>query len=291
TILRPLNCLMSMIAVFIGGLLVADIQTLLYTSPIYVAMFAAFVITGSGNVINDFVDVESDKVNARNRPIVAGKLSRNSVFVYSVILFVAGVISTLLINNLYLLAIALVNSILLVIYSYHLQNKVLLGNLVVSYLVGSTFLFGGVVFGNMLLPLLLMLLAMMSNVAREIVKDLEDLEGDRKSFLKRVVTKVKKAAERFDVVGGKAKLKYEKKISIAAQTSLLLAIAISPVPYLIGLLGLSYVILVIITDLIFIYCIYLMAKASKTEHYTRISKRIKIGMFFGLLAFVVGILI
>jgi len=267
------------------------LTTLIFTPIIYVAMIAAFLITGAGNVINDCVDVDSDKMNASGRPIVCGLITGKKARNYSLLLFGIGILLTVLMANTYMFVIAVINAVLLVFYSYHLQNKILLGNLVVSYLVGSTFLFGGAAMGNLLLPLLLMLLAMLANIAREIVKDLEDLEGDRKSFLKRLVSGVKRVVERFELVDGKPKLKYSRrKAVITAQISLLLAILVSPVPYLINLMGMSYVVLVIITDLIFIWCIYLLIKASKTKDYKRISRRIKLGMLFGLLAFIVGIL-
>lgn len=292
-ILRPLNCIMSAIAVFVGGLLVADFFTLITAPIIYVAMFTALVITGAGNVINDYYDVDSDKVNTRGRPIASGKMSRKNGLYYAVFLFLIGIVSTVLVNNIYLFTIAVINSALLILYSYNLQNKILLGNIVVSYLVGSTFLFGGAAFGNLVLPLLLMLLAMLANISREIVKDLEDLEGDRKNFLKRLVSGVKKKlAERFEVVDGKTQLKYGKRnLTIAAQLSLLIAVLLSPIPYLINLLGLSYVILVVITDLIFLYTIYLLSKAGKKKDYKNISNKIKFGMLFGLLAFIIGILV
>lgn len=292
TILRPLNCFMSIIAVFIGALLVSDIQTIVFSSSFYIAMFAAFVITGAGNVINDYIDIDSDKINARNRPMASGKISKQSGLYYVIFLFVVGIASTLFADNFYLLGIALFNSILLILYAFYFQNKILIGNIVVSYLVGSTFLFGGAAFGNLVLPLFLMLLAMLSNITREIVKDLEDLEGDRKGFLKRLVLNVKeKIAERFEIVGGETRLKYSrKKATVTGQVALLLVIILSPIPYMINLLGLSYLILVLITDIIFIYCIVLMSKASKKKQYRKISKRIKLGMFFGLLAFVAGIL-
>ena len=67
-IIRPLNGLMSIIAVFIGGLVVAGTSVFL-TIDIYFAMLAAFLISGAGNAINDYVDVDADKVNKPKRPM------------------------------------------------------------------------------------------------------------------------------------------------------------------------------------------------------------------------------
>lgn len=284
---------MSIFAVFIGGLLVSDITLLVTTTPIYIAMIAAFLITGAGNVINDYYDIDSDKANRRNRPLATDRISKSAGLWFSIILFLIGITLALTLNTIYPLIIAAFNSFLLIIYARSLQNKTLLGNLAVSYLVGSTFLFGGAAMGNMTLPFIFFVLAMLANVAREIVKDLEDLEGDTKSFLKRASSKVKdKLAERFKITRDGTKLKYsERKAKSTAQIALVGAILVSPVPYLIGLVGLSYIGIVWITDILFLYIIYRIPKAKKKKDYSKLSKKIKIGMFIGLLAFIIGALV
>ncbi|UCD07637.1 MAG: UbiA family prenyltransferase [Candidatus Aenigmatarchaeota archaeon] len=192
TLIRPVNAFMSVVAVLIGGLLVAGKNPALLSNPypLTLVLIAVFLITGAGNAINDYIDVESDKVNKPKRPIPSGRVSRRSALAFSIVLFAVGIILTLFVNWACIL-IAVINSILLVIYSYSLQDRILLGNIVIGYLVGSTFLFGGAALGNLLLPGLLMLLAGLSTISREIVKDLEDIEGDRKSFLKKLASGVK----------------------------------------------------------------------------------------------------
>jgi len=200
-LMRPLNCLMTAVSVFIGGLIVSPVLGIFAAERIWTAMIAAFLISGAGNAINDYVDVEADRINKPKRPIPSGRVSRSSALTFSVLLFIIGIFLAGIINYV-TFGIAVINSLLLIVYSTHLQNKMLLGNVTVSYLVASGFLFGGAALNNLLLPLLLALLAGLSNMAREIVKDLEDIEGDKKSFLKRIAKKAIKAvapsiAERF----------------------------------------------------------------------------------------------
>ncbi|MCK4496623.1 MAG: UbiA family prenyltransferase, partial [Candidatus Aenigmarchaeota archaeon] len=144
TLMRPVNAFMSVIAVLIGGLLVAGNNPTLFSNlyPLGFALLAVFLITGAGNAINDYIDVESDKLNKPKRPIPSGRISRRKALAFSVVLFAIGILFTLFINWACIL-IAVINSILLVVYSYSLQDKILLGNIVIGYLVGSTFLFGG----------------------------------------------------------------------------------------------------------------------------------------------------
>jgi geranylgeranylglycerol-phosphate geranylgeranyltransferase len=295
-LMRPLNCLMTAISVFIGGLIVSPVLGIFIAEKIWLAMIAAFLISAAGNAINDYVDIEADKINKPARPIPSGRVSKRGALGFSVILFLIGIFLAGIINYV-TFAIAIVNSLLLIIYSTHLQNKMLLGNVTISYLVASGFLFGGAALNNIILPVLLALLAGLSNMAREIVKDLEDLEGDKKSFLKRIAKKAIKAvapsiAERFGFDGKTAKLKHSTKtLSTLAVLFLILAIIISPLPFIWGILGISYLIMLILADLVFLVAAVMAAKATRTKHYHRASKMIKLGMFLGLVSFIVGALI
>jgi geranylgeranylglycerol-phosphate geranylgeranyltransferase len=138
-----------------------------------------------------------------------------------------------------------------------------------------------------------MMLSGFANLAREIVKDLEDLEGDRKSFLKRLVDKATVSiGERFGITSRGVRLKRGKHgLLVLATVSLIIAIIISPTPYLMGIFGISYLIVLIPTDLIFLYAAVSIMRAGKRRKFSRISKQIKIGMFLGLLAFIAGALL
>ena len=291
TLMRPVNAFMSVIAVLIGGLLVAGNNPTLFSNlyPLGFALLAVFLITGAGNAINDYIDVESDKLNKPKRPIPSGRISRRKALAFSVVLFAIGILFTLFINWACIL-IAVINSILLVVYSYSLQDKILLGNIVIGYLVGSTFLFGGAALGNLLLPGLLMLLAGLSTISREIVKDLEDIEGDRKNFLKRLTSGVKMRLSRF--VGKKeAGLALDKgRAKAAAGIFMLLAIIISPLPYTLGILGFTYLVILVPTDLVFLSSIIILAKGKGKKKFSRVSRIIKIGMLLALIAFIFGVL-
>jgi len=294
--MRPLNCLMTAIAVFIGGLIVSPVLGIFAAERIWLAMLAAFLVAGGGNAINDYVDVEADKINRPSRPIPSGRASKTGALAFSVILFIIGILLAGTINWV-TFAIAIINSLLLVVYSTHLQNKMLMGNIAISYLVGSSFLFGGAALNNIVLPLMLVLLAGLANMAREIAKDMEDIKGDRKSFLKRIANKAiakvaPSIAERFGFDGKTARLKYSTNtLSTLAVVSLLLAIIASPLPYAFSILGMSYLMVLIFADITFFIAAVMVAKASAKRHYHRASKAIKLGMLLGMIAFIVGALV
>jgi geranylgeranylglycerol-phosphate geranylgeranyltransferase len=291
TLMRPLNGLMALIAVLIGGLLVAGKNPSLLSNPypFVLSLVAVFLITGAGNAVNDFFDVDSDRVNRPKRPIPSGRVSRRKALGFSIVLFAAGILLTLPVNWACIL-IAVVNSVLLVVYSYSLQDRILLGNVVIGYLVGSTFLFGGAAFGNLLLPGLLMLLSGLSTVSREIAKDLEDLEGDRKGFLKKLASGLKVKLSRFAGIEGPEARFSVKRAKAAAAVFMLLAIAISPLPYVLGVLSLAYIAVLVPTDLVFLSSVVLLGTGKDRKNYSRVSNTIKIGMFLALIAFISGVL-
>jgi len=283
-LIRPLNCAMAAVGVLIGGFLVVKTVTF----PILLAFATAFLITGAGNSINDFFDVESDKINRPNRPIPAGRLSKRCAVLLTLALFAIGILVSATINWLCFL-FAVGNSLLLVVYSFNLQTKMLLGNMAVAYLVFSTFIFGGAAVNNLVLPLMLALLAGLATFSREIVKDLEDLEGDRRSFIKSIASKMKESfADRFRVHPWGIKLRYKTVYAILiASFSLWMAVVISSLPYIWELLGLSYLLVLIPTDAVLILASYILIRR---RLYKSVSKMIKIGMVMGLFAFMAGVL-
>ncbi len=288
--MRPGNCLMASLAVTAGFILVSRSVSAFLIPEMYIAVISAFLITAAGNAINDYTDVSSDKINRPSKPIPSGRLSRNSTLIFSVILFLMGIALSFFLPRL-AFYIAVFNSMILILYSFYLQGKVFISNISVSYLVASTFLFGGAAAGNISLASWLALLAFLPNTAREIVKDIEDMEGDRMSISavkKMVMEGLKKIA--FGSKGKSIAARYSEKASkIAAMASLLIGILISPIPFLSGLLGMGYLPFLLLADISFAYSAYRISKARKKKDYSAISRNIKMGMLLGLLAFMAGI--
>ena len=294
-LMRPLNCLMTAAGVFVGGLLIAgkNISILFSAAPLFLAMISALLIAGAGNAINDYCDVDADRVNRPGRPIPSGRISRRTALIFSVALFLTGILISGFINWVTFI-IAIINAVLLVIYSYSFQNKVLVGNLSISYLVGSSFLFGGAAMGNIILPLWLLLLAGLANMFREIVKDIDDMEGDKAGFLKQLTVKVRRRvvpiSERFGIGKSGLELKYGHNLPSIAAAFLVLTILVSPGPFVAGVLGMSYLVMLVPTNIVFLGAIAMLFFGRSRKKYARASTLVKVGMALGLLAFVAGVL-
>jgi geranylgeranylglycerol-phosphate geranylgeranyltransferase len=178
SITRPVNSLAAGLAAIVAYLIATG--TIIPETLLLFAVVA--LITAAGNVINDYFDVEIDRVNRPDRPIPSGQVSLPAARAYATTLFLAGVLVCLLTNAL-CIAIAVFNSLLLIAYAAKLKRTPLLGNIAVSFLAGSMFLFGGALGGiagiYQVLPFSVMTFFAM--LARELVKDAEDIEGDRAS--------------------------------------------------------------------------------------------------------------
>lgn len=174
-IIRPVNALVAGIAVLLG-VLVAGVGL---TPVMLLLVLAVFCITGAGNAVNDYCDREIDAINRPERPIPSGAVSIRGAVLYSAVLFLSGIICAAFVHP-FCFGFACVNSILLVAYAARLKGVPLAGNLVVSYLAGSIFLFGGAAGGldGIFLNLSLAGIVFFPMMAREILKDAEDIEGD-----------------------------------------------------------------------------------------------------------------
>ncbi|WP_048180527.1 geranylgeranylglycerol-phosphate geranylgeranyltransferase [Methanosarcina sp. MTP4] len=278
-LMRYGNCLMAGFAAVIGTLIAFNILTsdpLSSYQPgafpfldVVLVFLVVFFVSGAGNAINDFFDIKIDSINRPERPIPSGRVGAKEALYFSYFLFALGTVLAFSINPA-CGSIALFNSLLLIFYAKTLKSTPLFGNLSIGCLTGSTFLFGASVFGIRGLEVLfvLFLLAALAITAREIVKDIEDMEGDRQEGADTLPLRIgaKKAGYLAVLIG-------------------FLAVLLSPLPYFMSILGMRYLYLVFLADLGFLLAIYqLLVKDSPTKS----SKMFKIAMLFALIAFVAG---
>ncbi len=172
---------MAAVGVLIGngivsGSLFAGAETVL---P---AMLAAFLITAFGNVFNDISDRGIDAVVHPERPLPSGRISLRSAQMFAALLLGFGLVQAWTAGQAPLLAFAAANSLLLVAYDLRLKRWPLAGNVAVAALVASTFLFGALPAapwsGGGRALALVMAMVFLTNLARELLKDIEDAHGD-----------------------------------------------------------------------------------------------------------------
>jgi len=257
-IIRPITSIMAGLAVIIGLILSGAQIPILF---LY-AFLAVFFLSGAGMVINDYYDLEIDKINAPHRPLPSGRISKKNALFYSIFLFMTGIFFSALLN-IYCLILALFNTFLEILYSRNLKKFFLLGNVMVSWFAASIFLFGAFVTFDFRIIGLISLLTFLITMGREIYKCIEDTRGDRKMGL-----------DTLPIAIGVDSAKDIARGFIAS------AILISPLPYVLGFLNISYLIVVSIGSILLLYALY--------QNSTKITMIIKIAMFIALSAFLFG---
>ena len=270
---RPLNGVIVFISVFLGAFLAkGSISTLI---NVVIAAIAAFLLSSAGNAFNDFYDVETDRINKPSRPIPSGQVKRRSALMLAVVLFAIGTGLGLLINWLAFI-VACVVSGLLVFYTIKLRQLSLTGNMVIGLLTGLAFIWGGIAVETRhavsLRAVIPAVFAFLFTSGREIVKDIQDIRGDKAAGLLSLSVK-----------WGQRKAMYASFIFLA------LVILISPFPYLLGTYSLYYLICVVLgVDLVLIYCMTILLTGLTKQNAARVANLMKFDIFIGLGAIYLG---
>lgn len=250
-------------------------------------ILSTLCIAAAGNIINDIYDVETDLVNRPSKVIIGKKISEKTAYTLFITLNVIGVLIGFYLSHLVgksgFFAIFVIISALLYVYASYLKQMLLLGNIVISVLVGLSILIVGVfelmpaitaqnqatqlTFFKILFDYALF--AFLINLTREIIKDLEDVDGDYKSGMNTL------------------------PIAIGRDRASKVAFAVSLMPLLGSIyyvstylykyeLFIGYFSVLIIVPLLYIAFKSFQAKTKK--HYRHISTMLKLVMLFGMLS-------
>lgn len=285
-LMRLEHGVMIAIAILIGSLIALEGQGLPPFDKFILTFFTALFLEASTFALNDYYDLEIDKKNKRtDRPLVRGDLSPKTALYLFGILFPLGIICSYFVN-LSCFIIALITALLAILYDAKMKKIKLLGNFYIAYVMAIPFIFGGaaVVAKNTLFfeihpaIYIIALIAFLTGSGREIMKDVMDFEGDK-------------------VKGVKSFPKYigPRASNILAAFFYLIAIALSFLPFFmerfeIYFLNYSYLVLVFITDTMLLSTsIHLIVR--KKPHLKIYRKFTLIAIFFGLLAFLVPVLL
>ena len=262
---RPVNAIAAGALTLIGAYIAGNI--VIHPLNAGLATAATVFAVGAGNAINDYFDREIDRINAPERPIPRGVVSPRSALVFSIVCF-AIAIGLALTLPLLAVGIASINLVALVAYTELFKGLPGAGNVVVAYLGGSTFLFGGAAMASADLTTVatLAVLAALSTLTREIIKDVEDITGDRQQNLNTLPI----------AIGERASL-------LIALACIITAVIASPYPSLLGPFGVVYLAVVLPADVIM-----LVASVEGFRDPTAAQSHIKYGMFLAAAAFIVG---
>ena len=179
--------------------LIADTNLPIIDVHFVMILFASILIAAGGYIINDYFDVNIDEVNKPGSLVIDKIVSRRWAILWHFIFSVAGVLLTVFAvagkNQFYLVFANLGTVALLWFYSARLKKSFFLGNLTISILVAWTILimflskmnvsaaFGmesGYQIRLFRLTILYAVFAFIATLIRELIKDVEDMPGDRR---------------------------------------------------------------------------------------------------------------
>jgi geranylgeranylglycerol-phosphate geranylgeranyltransferase len=267
-LIRPLNVSIASLTVgaaaVLGGARAGDWDILVLGM-----LTGAFVAAGA-NAINDYFDHEIDRINRPDRPIPRGQVSRRDALIVWGAASIGG-ISVNIFLHLGALAIVAGSLVLLYWYSAYWKRTPVVGNLVVALMTGMAFIYGGAVAGDVRRTVIPAVFAALINLAREIIKDVEDMEGDRH---------------------GKARtypILYGKRSALVLTTAVLLVLCASLwVPVVVGAYGLRYSLLVLPVNAALLVVVAMIWRDSSPTNLRSQSALLKGTMVLGLIAVFAG---
>ena len=184
------------------------VQPILYNShqtynvslPYFIfILLSSVLITGGGNIINDYFDQNIDQINKPHKTIVGKIINRRWVLLWHLLFSLTGILLGFEVsrktNILWIAPMNLLCVLLLFIYSIALKRRFLLGNLLISLLTAwvifiisiaelrtADTLKAGSFINQKIFKLSVIYggFAFIITLIREVIKDLEDIAGDRK---------------------------------------------------------------------------------------------------------------
>ncbi len=296
-ILRPINLLIVFLTLILFQYVIyANTDHNLYNLSFFLICAVALIITGSGNLINDIFDVQIDQYNQEKHKLIPQQISIKAAWQWYLILLTLGFLLSIIVavqlDKTPWIFLYPLSCLCLYFYSSHLKMKFGIGNFLIATFCAVLpwvlwIAFKGEYMSNetkilqqaQIFQLLSCYSALMffSTFYREIIKDIEDIEGDRHF-----------QASTIPIVLG---IKNAKLISIGLLS--LLAIAVLVYLFILGhhrsSLDLLYFLLFILLPLI--YLVTQTFKAQLKTDFHKLSQQAKLFMLSGIFFLVFHIII
>jgi len=244
-------------------------------------LLITFFITSSGYIINDIFDLKSDKINKKELVIGNYISARNAIvwyYLFSSIAIILAIYLLYLTKNFYLFVIFLSSIYLLWWYSKKYKHSFIIGNFIVSLLTSLCVFNVFLVSSNnskksFTLILIFSVFSFLVTFAREIIKDLEDVEGDKLMNSQNIASILN--------------ITQSKQIVIGILTLVIFLILIGCYHLSNEISMLRPISIFVYSSLLFVISLFSVFKVSKSEEkedYSYISSLLKLIMFLGVLS-------
>lgn len=272
-LIRFFNCLLAGLGVIIGARM-----TWLYPvsyAPVMAAL-AAFLVCAAGNIVNDWFDIDIDRINRPDRVLVRGGLSRPFALTLAISASLAalGIAFTINYDTLAMVAAAI---LIIFFYNFKLKRIPILGNSIVALSAALTFITGGLAVDREMTfylpgPLVAAAFAFLLHLIRELVKDVQDIDGDVRMGIRTLPA----------VIG------VSRTLLVAISTMVALTV-LTLLPVFLGWFGPIYKIVVVYFIDLPLLVILIFTWGNPSEQWLKVtSVALKIAMGLGLLALALG---
>ncbi|MFP3130177.1 MAG: UbiA family prenyltransferase [Nitrososphaeria archaeon] len=267
SIIRLPNCILSGLGVIIGAVL----ENYYNLQVLFMGFLVGFFITAYSMIINDYYDIEIDRINAPYRPLVSGKINTRTALTLAAVLLISGLTISALLNALSFVIAALF-AIISYLYSWKFKRSGLAGNFLVASSMAIPFIYGSIISMKFdPVPFILAGVAFFAGTSREIIKGISDAEGD-----------MKKGVRTLTITRG------AKWASIYAFIFMIVAVILSFFPLIYFRFWYVYLILILIVDFYMIKYTYGLVKNPNGNKAIYVKNRILLLMFGALFVFLVS---
>jgi len=233
--------------------------------------FSMAFLSSAGFSINDYFDRESDAIIKPKRPIPSREITPNFAVATAIILFIASLFLSYLVNLLCFF-IVLVDSILLAFYSAYVKHKSgLASNILVGCLTGTAFLYGETAgFGAVTLRSLSIYPVCFGTIGGNILRDVLSLEGDSKVGYPTLPKEIG----------------VEKSVRVAVGFFVVSAL-LAPTPYLLNVFGEGYLICILIWSFLVLFSSANLLMSHLTTNVKKNERLMTMGMTLLILALMI----
>ncbi len=266
--------LMVAVATYAGAVSASGIRGLL-DAGVALASLAGLLVEAGVFAFNDLFNLEEDRVNAPDRPLVRGEVSLAEAKALGVTTIALGMIIAAFVN-VWAFTLVLVAVAVSMAYNARLKKVGPLGNLIVAFATALPFIYGSIVVAKhwAAVPLrswAFFAMAFLAAYGREVIKGIRDIEGDLRAGVKT-----------YAVLYGQA------TAAKVAAVPILLAVGLSFPAALWVPNFLPYLAIVLVADLALLYSAILVLVKANVHAAERARKLSLLGMGLGIAAFLAG---
>ena len=266
---RPLNSSITFLVIIVASII--SIEGSYSILKIILAGLSGALTASAGNVINDFFDISVDKINRPDRILPKGYLTLKEALVYYFFLTILALLFSAFIGLIALLEVFFAAS-LLFFYSYKIKKIPLIGNFVIAFLTGFAFIYGAIAVNNIRASVIPAIFAFLINFIREIIKDMEDIEGDRQ--------------QRINTYPARYGFKKAKMLVVFVTIVLII---LTLYPFVVKLYAIEYFLVVMVfVNPLLVYILKSLFHDDSVKNLNKLSNLLKLNMLIGLTAIFLG---